>query len=90
MPYCSTSTCHQHRCQSIKVVSPSGSAYLISSTREGKRTADEEAEEPSVKKARIGGDGDEDMMSATELSTSECTSLLFSCRFMMGTDCYRP
>jgi hypothetical protein len=57
-------------------------------TREGKRTAEEEAEEPNVKKARL--DDDEDMISATELSTSECTSLLFSCRFMIRTDCCRP
>jgi multisite-specific tRNA:(cytosine-C5)-methyltransferase len=37
--------------------------------KEGKRTAEEVAEEPNVKKARL--DGDEDMMSATELSTSQ-------------------
>ncbi|KAI0280399.1 cytosine-5--methyltransferase [Russula aff. rugulosa BPL654] len=37
--------------------------------KEGKRTAEEEAEEPNVKKARL--DGDVDMVSATELSTSE-------------------
>lgn len=86
MPYCSTGD--QQRCQSIKVASPSVSTCLIFSTREGKRTAEEEAEEPNVKKARL--DGDEDMMSATEPSTSECTSLLFSRRFMIGTDCYRP
>ena len=46
------------------------------STREGKRTAEEEAEEPNVKKARLDGDGDVDMVSATEPSTNECTSLL--------------
>lgn len=85
LPYCNTSD--QRRCQSIKVASPV-SVCLIFSTREGKRTAEEVTEEPNVKKARL--DGDEDMISATELSTNQCTSLLFSCRFMIGTDCYRP
>jgi hypothetical protein len=83
LPYCSTG--HQLRCQSIRVASPSVSTCLIFSTREGKRTAEEEAEEPNVKKARL--DGDVDMMSATEPSTNKCTSLLFLCRFMIGTDC---
>lgn len=57
-----------------KVASLPVSTCLIFSTREGKRTAEEEAVEPNVKKARLGGDVD--MVSATELSTSECTSLL--------------
>ena len=68
-------------------VASSVSARLIFSIREGKRTAEEEAEEPNIKKARL--DGDEDMMSVTELSTSECTSLLFPSRFMIGTDYFR-
>lgn len=79
MPYCNTGD--QQRCQSIEVASPSGSTCLTFSTREGKRTAEEEAEEPNVKKARLDGDGD--MVSATELSTNECTSLLFSRRLMI-------
>lgn len=58
-----------------KVASRWGPRYSILGTREGKRTADEEAEEPNVKKARLNGDEDV-VMEVTELSTSKCTSHL--------------
>ena len=48
-------------------------------SREGKRTVEEEAEEPNVKKARLDGD-DDVVASVTELPTSKCSSHLVQTR----------
>ena len=58
-----------------KVTSPWGPKYSFFGTREGKRTAEEETEEPNVKKARLNADEDV-VMEVAELSTSKCTSHL--------------
>jgi hypothetical protein len=58
-------------------------------TREGKRTAEEEAEEFNVKKARVDGDEDVMMASVTEPSASKC-NFSYLRRPVIGTNCYRP
>ena len=71
--YCSTGD--QRRHQGIKSHLFRATHTQIFGTREGKRTAEEEAEELNVKKARVDGDEDVMMASVTEPSTSKCTSL---------------
>lgn len=65
--YCNTD--NQRRRQG-SVTFPPDSPCLLPSTREGKRTADEVAEIPEVKKARLESDVDVLMAPTTELPTA--------------------